>query len=794
MRIKESLTINMLFLTFLVGIVVWFISDAYQSDKLSGIFQDNLQQRLISESREQRIRFDRYIKSFQPSVKMYANSNRITQYVKSKKWKNNNKILVHNKIPEWLPPLSVMRRFLLPRYAMLIDESSKVVEIYHYSNDHPPNELLHLSPQLLELAHKQSYLTLFYNQVYVFALEPIVKKQTNSIRLLIASPLDEEFLQVSQGADADETNSIIALLKNEESTIMSSNRSDIIPNGASLGQLRKQYLITGEGFFGSGSSAINVRLLSLKSTNEVERLKKAIISDNRQIQLITALAYILAFGLIMYWVTSRIQKMTRRVLDFSEDMEIVQPDFVRTDQLKELETRFELLTSAIRNETAELEHQAYHDPLTDLPNRKLLNYRLQSELFKNELSESKFVLLISDLDRFKKINDTLGHHVGDLVLQQAASRLYNSLRKKDTVARLGGDEFGMLLPDTNAESAKKIALKIVEIFEEPFIYEKQNLSVGISIGIVEFPTHGIDVNILMQRADVAMYNAKKNNVGFELYESSEDTHSIGHLALESDLRLAINEKLLSVYFQPKVDIVNNKIIGAEALVRWNHHERGLIPPDEFIPLSEQMGMISTLTEYVVDVALKNCSKWHKMGYPITVSINISAHSLQDKKFPEFIIKVIRKYKLAPQYCNLELTESAFMKNPYQAKEILNELRNFGLDISIDDFGTGYSSLAYLKQLPVSEIKIDRSFVMEMNEDKNDEVIVKITIDLAHNLGLTVVAEGVEEMQTLLKLRKLGCETVQGYLFSAPVSESDFLNYIEIHYGQDLIKLLSQNSL
>ncbi len=792
MRIKESLTINMLFLTFLVGIVVWFISDAYQADKLSGIFQDNLQQRLISEAREQRIRFDRYVKSFQPSVKMYANSNKITQYVKSKKWKKNNKILLYNKVPEWLPTLSVMRRFLLPRYAMLIDESSKVVEIYHYSNEHPPNELLHLSPQLLELAYKQSYLTLFYNQVYVFALEPIIKKSEKSIRLLIASPLDEEFLQVSQGAD--EANSIIALLKNEESTIMSSNRSDIIPNGVSLEQLRKHYLITGEGFFGSGSSAINVRLLSLKSTNEVERLKTAIISDNRQIQLITALAYVLAFGLIMYWVTSRIQKMTRRVLDFSEDMEIVQPDFAKIDQLKELETRFELLTSAIRNETAELEHQAYHDPLTDLPNRKLLNYRLQSELFKNELSESKFVLLISDLDRFKKINDTLGHHVGDLVLQQAASRLYNSLRKKDTVARLGGDEFGMLLPDTDADSAKKIALKIVQIFEEPFIHEKQNLSVGISIGIVEFPTHGVDVNILMQRADVAMYNAKKNNVGYELYESSEDTHSIGHLALESDLRLAINEKLLLVYFQPKIDIVKNEIIGAEALVRWNHVERGFIPPDEFIPLSEQMGMISTLTEHIVDTALKNCAKWHKMGYQISVSINISAHSLQDKKFPEFIIKAIRKYKLAPKYCNLELTESAFMKDPYQAKEILNELRNFGLDISIDDFGTGYSSLAYLKQLPVSEIKIDRSFVMEMDDDKNDEVIVKITIDLAHNLGLTVVAEGVEEMRTLLKLRQLGCETVQGYLFSAPISESEFINYIANHYGQDLIKLLPQNSL
>jgi diguanylate cyclase (GGDEF)-like protein len=790
MKIQKSLTATMLLVTAFIGIVVWLISDAYQAKELNRIFNNTLQHRLGTEAREQRIRFDSYVKAFTPTVKMYAGLNRLTQYVDNKNWEKNKAIKYHAEVPVWLPSMSMMRRFVLPRYALLIDESSRVIELYHYNNDLPPDALLKPSPHILKLAHLQSYLTLIDDQAYIFALEYVSHKKNNSVRLLIASPLDEEFLQLSQGAAA--ANSIIALLKNDETSIMVSNRSDIIPSGVTLKALEENYLITGEGFFGSGSSDIIVRLLSVMSTNEVNDLKETIIKDNRQIQFFTALAYIVAFGLVMYWVTSRIQRMTRRVLDFSKDMEVSQPDIDRTDQIKELETRFELLTSAIRNETAELEHQAYHDPLTDLPNRKLLNYRLQSELFKNELSETKFVLLVSDLDRFKEINDTLGHHIGDLVLQQAASRLYNSLRKKDTVARLGGDEFGMLLPETDAKSAQKIAKKIVKMFEEPFIYENQNLNVGISIGIVEFPTHGDDVNILMQRADVAMYNAKKNKLGFFLYESSEDKYSVGRLALISDLRKAINEGLLSVYFQPKIDVKRNKIIGAEALLRWNHPERGFIPPFEFIPLAEQTGLISSLTDFVINEALKNCHYWHQIGYPIVVSINISTHSLQNKKFPEFIIAAIRKHHLAPKYCTLEITESAFMKDPYQAKEILNEIKDFGIDISIDDFGTGYSSLAYLKQLPVSEIKIDRSFVIEMSDDQEDEIIVKITIDLAHNLGLKVVAEGVDNKKTLLKLQELGCEMVQGYLYSPAVSEDEFVAYLEKFYRDGVNKLQSIN--
>ncbi|MFV2060465.1 MAG: putative bifunctional diguanylate cyclase/phosphodiesterase [Gammaproteobacteria bacterium] len=790
MKIKKSLTATMLLVTVLIGIVVWLISDWYQAKELSRIFNNTLQHRLGTEAREQRIRFDQYIKAFTPTVKMYASLNQLVSYVNNTDWGKNNTIQYHQTVPVWLPPMSMMRRFVLPRYAMLIDESSQIIELYSYNRKPPPNELIHLPPHILKLAYLQSYLTLIDEQAYIFALESIAIKNGKAIRLLIASPLDEEFLQISQGAATD---SIIALLKNDETKIMVSNRSDIIPSGVDLIDLEKNYVVTGEGFFGSGSSDIIVRLLSLMSTAEVNKLKNTIIQDNRRIQFFTALAYIIAFALVMYWVTSRIQKMTRRVLDFSKDMEISQPDIDKTDQIKELETRFELLTSAIRNETAELEHQAYHDPLTDLPNRKLLNYRLQSELFKNELTETKFVLLVSDLDRFKEINDTLGHHIGDLVLQQAASRLYNSLRKKDTVARLGGDEFGMLLPETDASAAQKIAQKIVKIFEEPFIYENQNLNVGISIGIVEFPTHGDDVNILMQRADVAMYNAKKNKLGHVLYESSEDTHSVGRLALISDLRKAINESLLSVYFQPKIDVRNNKIIGAEALLRWNHPERGFIPPVEFIPLAEQTGLISSLTDFVVNEALKNCNYWHQLGYPIVVSINISTHSLQNKSFPGFIIKAIRKHHLAPKYCNLEITESAFMKDPYKAKEILNEIRDFGIDISIDDFGTGYSSLAYLKQLPVSEIKIDRSFVMEMTDDQDDEVIVKITIDLAHNLGLKVVAEGVNNKETLQKLYELGCERVQGYLFSPAISEDEFVIYLEKFYRQGVTELQSTSS-
>ena len=772
-----SLTWTMLILTATVGIVVWAVSDIYQSKELSKIFQQTLTAQLSEEAHEQRTRFDRFVKAFHPSVRLYSGTKAIQSYVNThfQPGKRCDDIAFHEKRPPWLPPFSVMRRFVMPRYAMLINSEGQVCELYHHHNPLPPAGLLNPTFQSLELAYEQSHLTLFEGKPYLLTLDYVQNDLNEDVRLLIASPVDEEFLMKSQGASA--THAVIALLKDNDSHIMVSNNNALIPAGTNLKELEKHYFITGEGFFGSGSFDLLVRFVSFISRDKVDDLAGDVLAEDRRMRVVTALAYITVFGLMIWWITFRIQQLTQRVIDFSQDMEIAQPQLKQRNQLKELESRFELLAGAIRSETEALEHQALHDPLTDLPNRKLLNDRLQHELFRCERNKSCLTLLISDLDRFKEINDTLGHHVGDLVLQEAAKRLRKALRKNDTVARLGGDEFGMLLPDANGKAACTVSEKIVKLFAKPFVIEGHNLNVGISIGIAEHPSHGNDVNILMQRADVAMYNAKQNNTGFKLYNPSEDPHSVSRLALMSDLRSAIEEKSIELFFQPKVDVRTNWIIAAEALLRWKHPERGYIPPDEFIPLAEQTGLIHPLTSWVIDEALYRCSQWHQQGSAITVCLNVSVHSLQNSDFVQLIEKALERHGVPAEFCVIELTESVFLKDLYRAKEILQKVDDLGVGLSIDDFGTGYSSLVYLKQLPVRELKIDRSFVSEMTEDENDAVIVRATIELGHNLGLQVVAEGVEDIETLEQLRALNCDMVQGYLISRPLPNDEFVGLL-----------------
>jgi diguanylate cyclase (GGDEF)-like protein len=377
------------------------------------------------------------------------------------------------------------------------------------------------------------------------------------------------------------------------------------------------------------------------------------------------------------------------------------------------------------------------------------------------------------LNHFKEINDTLGHHVGDIVLQQAATRLFRTFRKTDSVARLGGDEFAILLPETTLEQAKKLSQKAVEAFEIPFVIEGNSLSLGISMGLAESPLHGDDVNILVQRADVAMYIAKRNNLGFSVYDPAQDTHSVGRLALMTEFRTAIEQCSLDIAYQPKVNMNSREIIGAEALLRWNHPQRGNIEPDEFIPLAEQTGLIKPLTTWVLEKAVMQCLKWRKIWPDFTMAVNLSVHNLHDAALLDQVRKLIDEQKMPPSCLTLEITEGDIMTNPMRAREILETLNMMGVGLSIDDFGTGYSSLSYLKQLPVNELKIDKSFVMEMTEDENDAVIVKATIDLAHNLGLKTVAEGVVDQKTWHCLQSLECDIAQGYLISRPVSAEEF---------------------
>jgi len=441
-------------------------------------------------------------------------------------------------------------------------------------------------------------------------------------------------------------------------------------------------------------------------------------------------------------------------------------------ELKEAKLRREQ-----RGAEREIHRLAYYDTLTDLPNRTLLQDRLRQAILSARRDKKGLALLVMDLDRFKEINNVLGHHYGDLLLQQVGPRLREVLRESDTVARLGGDEFAILLLSIELDGAILTAEKILRHFLTPFVVDCLSLEIGTSIGIALFPDHGEDANTLLRRADMAMYEAKEQSTGYAVYSPQHERHNSSHLILMGDLRHAIDQNELFLQFQPKIDLRTRSIIGVEALVRWQHPSRGTVPPDQFIPLSEQGGLIKPLTLWVLKAALSQCHTWHQAGLKLSVAVNLSARNLQDPQLPDQVTRLLRAYDLDPKWLHLEITESVIMADPARAMEILNYLNKMGIHLAIDDFGTGYSSLGYLKKLPVDEIKIDKSFVKEMAVEADDAMIVRSTIDLAHNLGLKVVAEGVETEEILDRLIALGCDAAQGYYISRPISPADLLHWL-----------------
>lgn len=416
-----------------------------------------------------------------------------------------------------------------------------------------------------------------------------------------------------------------------------------------------------------------------------------------------------------------------------------------------------------------IRHLAYYDALTGLPNRTLLHDRLQQAILLGRRTAKPVALLLMDLNRFKEVNDTLGHHKGDLLLQQVGARLRDVVRESDTVGRLGGDEFAVLLLGAgDVDHAKRVADKLLKALETSFVIDGLTLEVGASIGIALCPQHAGDVNLLMQRADVAMYAAKQAGAGATIYSAEQDTHSHRRLELVGELRAAIERDELTLHYQPKLSLATRRVIGLEALVRWRHPARGLIAPDQFISLAEQTGTIKPLTVWVLRAALRQAKAWRTAGLAFPVAVNLSARTLHDPTLPEEIERLLAASGVPPDGLGLEITESAIMVDPARAMEVLTRLSRMGVALSIDDFGTGYSSLGYLKKLPVAELKIDRSFVVQMDRDADDAVIVRSTIDLAHNLGLTVVAEGVENRATWDRLADLKCDAAQGYYLSRPV--------------------------
>ena len=421
-----------------------------------------------------------------------------------------------------------------------------------------------------------------------------------------------------------------------------------------------------------------------------------------------------------------------------------------------------------RRQASETIHRlAYTDPVTGLPNRIRFREYVQQAV-EEARGKHPLALLLMDLERFKEVNDTLGHSRGDNLLQQVGARLHSALFKPDTVARLGGDEFGVLLPRLAAtEDVKLVIKKLQDFLQAPFMIDGIPIAVEASIGVATMPEHATDADTLLQRADIAMYRAKRMATGYALYAPDYDPHSPERLGLMAELRDAIEHDQLVLHFQPKVEIANRRIVGAEALVRWQHPRRGLLQPDKFIGIAEPTGLMAPLTRWVLTEALSHCQDARRENIQFQISVNLSARSLHDPRLPDMVEQALIKTGAEPQQLMLEITESAIVLDPERAAETLTALSRMGIKLSIDDFGTGYTSLASIKRLPINEIKIDKSFISSMLSDKNEAVIVHSIIDLGHNLGLTVVAEGVETQETLDALAVFECDEAQGYFISSP---------------------------
>ncbi len=423
-------------------------------------------------------------------------------------------------------------------------------------------------------------------------------------------------------------------------------------------------------------------------------------------------------------------------------------------------------------------HQALHDDLTGLPNRACFGEQVGHSITVADKEGSQLAVLLMDLDRFKEINDTLGHRYGDLLLIELARRLESVLRPSDTVARLGGDEFGILVRQLSepASELEGVLSRILAALEHPFEADGLPLHVEASIGAARYPADGRDVDLLLQRADVAMYVAKESGEPHALYDEELDRHDTASLTLLSELPRAIRERELVLHYQPKLDIHTGRPAGVEALMRWHHPARGLIMPGEFVPAAEKTGLIEPLTRYVLDEALGQLARWSAAGLDLAVAVNLSMRNLHDPTLPEQVARLLRKWQLPGERLTVELTESAIVSDPVRTSEVIRGLKELGVGIAIDDFGTGYTSLAYLARLAVTQLKIDRSFVLNMHDRADDAAIVRSIITLGHDLGLEVVAEGVESRATYDQLALLGCDAIQGYWLSRPLPADDLCDW------------------
>jgi diguanylate cyclase (GGDEF)-like protein len=483
----------------------------------------------------------------------------------------------------------------------------------------------------------------------------------------------------------------------------------------------------------------------------------------------------LAFVILVYVMFDRsvlrpIASIAETLSDQSDDS-IVSLEDRSSREIHQLTTAFDGMRNQIHQRQKALEHQTLHDALTGLPNRVLLQDRLQQAIQIMKRNHSSMALLLLDLDRFKEINDALGHQAGDELLQQVGQRLEGLLRHSDTVARLGGDEFAIVAPNTESGQAAQFAEKVAHAIKDVFEIGNQNLYVGVSIGMALYPEHGQDAGTLIRHADIAMYTAKRNNLDHSLYEKSRNERRLDKLALVGDLHAELQyAEHLCLHYQPQIELSSHEVVAVEALLRWPHPQLGSISPEHIIKMAEHTALIAPLTRWVIETTLSETRRLSATAERLNMAVNLSAWNLQDPELPATVAQLLEKYSVRPGQLTLEITESAMMSDPLRARNVLVELSDMGVNLAVDDFGTGFSSLVYLKMLPVKDLKIDKSFVINMREDENDAIIVHSTIELAHNLGLKVIAEGVEDQQTLSQLQQQKCDMAQGYHISQPLPQ------------------------
>ncbi|HEY0841908.1 bifunctional diguanylate cyclase/phosphodiesterase [Methylotenera sp.] len=449
-------------------------------------------------------------------------------------------------------------------------------------------------------------------------------------------------------------------------------------------------------------------------------------------------------------------------------------DTSRKDELGKLSSAFSSMRTAIADREKSITKLAYWDEMTGLPNRASFMKELNSAINKSDVSREPLSVLVMNLDRFKQINNVLGYDFGNQLLHAVSIRISQVFRKdNDLVARISGDEFAVLLPATDANVAVNIAQKLLQAFEKPVELDDNFVDITAGIGIASYPVHSNQIEQLLSFAEVAMQVSKAQKSGPVVFQPSFDVGSNVNLTLVSELKKSIHNNELSIFVQPKVNLKSRVVTSVEALIRWKHPTRGMIFPDQFIPFAEQTGLIRDITLWMIAEASKLSAVWLEKGISIPIAVNISARDLIDSDFPNKVAEILKSTGSNTSLISLEVTESSIMDDPHRAKQTLLHLSQMGIKLAIDDFGTGYSSLSYLKELPVSELKIDKSFVMHVEQNQNDRIIVNSTIELAHNMGLHVVAEGVENIEVWKSLQEMGCDYGQGYYMSRPIPASDF---------------------